>query len=133
MQFDLVTLWDVLEHLRSPLEFLSTVKESLKSAGLLYVSVPNGKAMLWKRRIYSLLRKPADYDWLPWEHVYYFSIRSLKNYFVKLGFEVLQTGAVVCYPRPISPFELVRRLGFRALSLVPSQAPQIYVWARKLT
>ena len=130
LKFDIVTLWDVLEHIRNPLDFLLCIKDFLKTDALIYISVPNGKAMLWKRRFYTMLRRNHDHDWIPWEHVFYFSIESLRSYLRKLGLEVLETGSVVCYPRPFSLFELVRRIGFQALAKVPSQAPQIYIWSR---
>ncbi len=131
IEFDIITLWDVLEHIRDPLEFLLSVRNSLKAGGLLYLSVPNGKAMLWKRRLYGMLGRNHDQEWIPWEHVFYFSIKSLRLHLKKLGFEVLQTGAVDCYPRPVSVFEVVRRTGFLIFSWFPSRAPQIYVWACK--
>jgi SAM-dependent methyltransferase len=131
MKFDIVTLWDVLEHIRKPLEFLSSVREILKPGSLLFISVPNGRAMLWKRKIYRLIGQNHDYDWVPWEHVFYYSLNSLVDYLQRSSFEVIQSGAVKCYPRPWSLFELLRRLGFCVFSVLPSQSPQIYAFARK--
>ncbi len=40
-QFDLITLWDVLEHLYNPLDALRRIHSLLKPGGLLIISVPN--------------------------------------------------------------------------------------------
>jgi 2-polyprenyl-3-methyl-5-hydroxy-6-metoxy-1,4-benzoquinol methylase len=130
LRFDIVTMWDVLEHMRNPLEVLKTIGEIIMPRGLVYICVPNGRAMVWKWKIRQQLRIWDDYDWAPWEHVFYFSIPSLTRYLGQMGFTVLDTGAVVVYPRPMSMFELVRRIGFRIMQHIPQWAPQIYVWAR---
>lgn len=132
LRFDIVTMWDVLEHIRTPLVFLASVWDVLKPGGMLFVSVPNGRAMLWKRQMYTLFRKKHDLDWLPWEHVFYYSMRSLMACLGCSGFQLMGSGAVPCYPRPVSPFELARRLGFLASKVFPNRAPQIYAWARRL-
>ncbi len=130
IRFDLATMWDVLEHLRCPAEFLASLRQTLRPGGMLFVSTPNGKAMLWKRKIFSIFDPDWDRKWIPWEHVNYFSLRSLDSYLRRAGYEVLLTGAVACYPRPLSPFELLRRFGFSILRNIPSLAPQIFAWAR---
>ena len=43
--FDLVTLWDVLEHIVSPVPFLSDVHPLVRPGGRLMVSSPNFAAM----------------------------------------------------------------------------------------
>ena len=130
LRFDVVTMWDVLEHVRNPLEFLRDVHDILRPGGLFFASIPNGKAMLWKRRIQSLLGVCRDPDWAPWEHVFYYTMKSLNDYVRMAGFQVLKSGAVACYPRPLSIFEVVRRFAFLCLRTVPSHAPQIYMWAQ---
>ncbi|MEW6107754.1 MAG: class I SAM-dependent methyltransferase [Nitrospirota bacterium] len=130
LRFDIVTLWDVLEHIREPLKFLESVRSVLKPDGLLFVSVPNGRAMLWKQQLYSLFGKKDYSAWVPWEHVFYYSPQSLSTYLMKVGFHVMKTGAVCCYTRPLSLFELIRRMGFKAASYFPSLSPQIYVWSQ---
>jgi SAM-dependent methyltransferase len=130
IRFDLATLWDVLEHLRCPAEYLASLRRILKPGGMLYVSTPNGRAMLWKHKVFSIFDPEWGRKWVPWEHVFYFSMPSLISYLRRAGFDVVRTGAVACYPRPLSPFELLRRVGFAFLGNVPSLAPQIYAWAR---
>lgn len=130
LRFDMVTLWDVLEHIRNPLESLCSIRSILNPNGLLFVSVPNGRAMLWKRKVYTVIGKRDDALWVPWEHAYYYSAKSLPAYLTKAGFTILKIGAVACYPRPISFFELIRRIGFKVTSYLPALSPQIYIWAQ---
>ena len=127
-KFDVITLWDVLEHIRAPSEFLLEASKIIKPGGYIFVSVPNGGAIYWKRKIYSILGKRPDL--IPWEHVYYFSNRSLKLCLEKAGFNILKIGNVVCYPRPLSVFEILRRVGFLFFTFYPKASPQIYAWAK---
>jgi len=128
LKFDFVVLWDVLEHLRNPLQLLMEIQTLLRPGGYLFVSVPNSNAMLWKRYIYSFIHK--QFTFFPWEHVFYYSSLSLVNYLKKSGYDVVCSSTVACYPRPFSVFEAIRRLGFLAMKPFPALAPQISAWAR---
>ncbi len=130
LKFQVVTLWDSLEHIRAPLDFLSQIRAILDGKGVLFVSVPNGGAIGWKKWIGHLRGKVPEL--IPWEHIFYFSPRSLRMCLERSDFQVLEIGSVVCYPRPLSPFELARRLGFLVLRLTPRLAPQIYAIARPM-
>lgn len=129
LQFDLITLWDVFEHIRNPVPFLQQLAGALRPGGYLFISVPNGAAIPWKIRIRRALNKDADLA--PWEHVFYHSMRSLRKCIEASSLETVKCGAVACYPRPLSLFELCRRAGFSMLRAVPNLSPQIFVWARK--
>lgn len=43
--FDLITLWDVIEHIADPREMLSTIEYLLKKDGILLILTPNVKSM----------------------------------------------------------------------------------------
>lgn len=128
LKFDFITLWDVFEHIRNPVPFLQQLSQGLKPGGHLFVSVPNGQAIPWKIPIYRALNRPLDFA--PWEHVFYHSIKSLHKCLENASLEPIRSGAVACYPRPLSCFELCRRAGFRLLKVAPTTAPQIFAWAR---
>lgn len=128
LKFQVATLWDVLEHIRTPLDFLSQIRAILDGNGLLFASVPNAGAIRWKQWVGYLRGRPPEL--VPWEHVFYFSPRSLRICLERSGFQVLEIGSMVCYPRPLSPFELARRFSFLVLRLTPRLAPQIYAIAR---
>lgn len=129
LKFDYITLWDVFEHIRNPVFFLQQLAEALEPGGYLFISVPNGRAIPWKIRIHRALNMPLDLA--PWEHVFYHSIQSLHKCIAASSLEPASSGAVACYPRPLSLFELCRRTGFFMLRAVPGMSPQISVWARK--
>jgi SAM-dependent methyltransferase len=83
--FDVVTLWDVLEHVPEPIEFLILCRSLLKSGGFLFANVPDlasFQARVFGRR-WPLL--------LP-EHLNYFTRKSLGLCAHKAGFELLRFG-----------------------------------------
>jgi len=129
LKFDFITLWDVFEHIRNPVLFLQQLGGVLQPGGHLFISVPNGGAIPWKIRIRRALNRPADLA--PWEHVFYHSMRSLRKCIEASSLEIVNSGAVACYPRPLSLFELCRRAGFFMLRAAPNLSPQIFTWSRK--
>lgn len=122
------TLWDVLEHVREPNSVLSDIARKGFRNTYVFISVPNGGALRWKKMMYRALGRKLPY--LPWEHVFYYTPRSLKLLLQSCGFDETASGAVKNYPRPLSFGEIVRRAGFAVLGLFPSIAPQIYALAR---
>jgi SAM-dependent methyltransferase len=83
--FDVVTLWDVLEHVADPTEFLRLCGSLLKPGGYLFANVPDlnsFQARILGRR-WPLL--------LP-EHFNYFTRKSLALCAEKAGFELLRFG-----------------------------------------
>jgi len=82
--FDVVTLWDVLEHLGDPKAELWEIKRILKPSGLLVINFPN---------ISSLLAKLAGRKWwfLLSVHLYYFTPQTLKKLLSLTGFSTLKT------------------------------------------
>ncbi len=78
--FDAITLWDVFEHLPSPIETLRTINKILKPGGLLLITTPNIDS--WS----SLLFKKY---WAGWEcprHYHVYSPVLLNDLFKKTGF-----------------------------------------------
>jgi 2-polyprenyl-3-methyl-5-hydroxy-6-metoxy-1,4-benzoquinol methylase len=81
-KFDLVTLWDVLEHTGSPAAVLARVHDLLVPGGLLAISVPN-----WE----SLERKLFRERWIALDaprHFYHFSPVTITHLLQKSGFEL---------------------------------------------
>jgi len=80
--FDVVTFFDVIEHLQDPLTELQRIKSVLKENGLLVVTTPN---------IESFVAKALGISWsmitLP-EHLFYFSPETLSKMLKKSGFKV---------------------------------------------
>jgi len=129
--FDVVTMWDVLEHLRNPMEQMRDIRQAIHPGGHIYVATPNASAKLWKQRLYELLSLNVDLrgEFMPWEHVFYYSGKSLWYLLSQVGFTGIMVGTVPCYRRPLSLFEIVRRALFFSLKAFPSKAFQIYASA----
>jgi len=82
--FDVITLWDVLEHVYSPLEALVRLRKWLTPGGWLCLSVPNAgsvTARLMGRHWVLLLR----------EHLWYFCPKTLGRLLSLAGFVVVET------------------------------------------
>ncbi|HOY56347.1 MAG TPA: class I SAM-dependent methyltransferase [bacterium] len=78
--FDIITLFDVLEHLPDPQKVLTLIQLKLKDDGLLVFSTPDFS---------SLLSKIQGKKWhalLP-QHLFYFSIRNIKIILSQTGFK----------------------------------------------
>lgn len=96
--FDVITLWHVLEHTPDPAKYLQYIKELLKDDGLLIIAVPNYYWIRFKALILNTfflkdlyLRSKHFNKWgyfFPEEHLYNFTLRTLKIYFKKYGFKI---------------------------------------------
>ena len=78
--FDVVTMFDVIEHLYNPVEVLRLSRSVLKQGGLIMVSTPNYDA---------LSRLVLGEDWAilsPLEHLYYFTAKTLQRAFLAAGY-----------------------------------------------
>lgn len=84
MKPDLITLWDVLEHISSPTKLLNQIQNSLRPQGLLVINIP---------LIDSFAAKSLKGFW-PFYldvHVLYFSRNTLINYLQRNGFRFLDS------------------------------------------
>ena len=87
--FDVVTLYDVIEHVPNPLSLLKDCNRSLKKWGVVVVCTPN---------ISSFAAKAMGKYWLQYArmHIYYFTPKTLEKMLEKAGFRVLR---VTKHPR----------------------------------
>jgi 2-polyprenyl-3-methyl-5-hydroxy-6-metoxy-1,4-benzoquinol methylase len=125
-QFDLITLWDVLEHIRQPSKFMVSVAQRLSVGGLIYISVPNALPM----RIKAKLNFYGS-TWSPNEHINYFNPRTLQIICEKVGLKILSIGSVKVYRRSLSIFEVIRRCYFFTAYRFPRISPQVYILAQR--
>jgi 2-polyprenyl-3-methyl-5-hydroxy-6-metoxy-1,4-benzoquinol methylase len=74
--FDLVTAWDVLEHVHDPIPFLITVGSLLAPGGRVFIRTPN---LTWIYPTYALRRAvlKARVELGPLNHVVYYTARTL--------------------------------------------------------
>jgi 2-polyprenyl-3-methyl-5-hydroxy-6-metoxy-1,4-benzoquinol methylase len=81
--FDVITMWDVIEHLTDPLSYLRESHRLLKKGGLICIHTMN---------VESPLARLMGHRW-PWlmeMHLYYFSRRTLGEMLRKAGFTVVK-------------------------------------------
>lgn len=83
-QFDVITLWHVLEHLHNPVDYLRICRRLLKPSGQLVVELPNFDCLqsrVFRNNWYALM--------VP-EHLSHFSPRTLPVVLQLAGFENIQ-------------------------------------------
>jgi SAM-dependent methyltransferase len=81
--FDIITLWQVLEHLARPVETLRKARGLLREGGLLMLAVPNFdsfQARLFRNRWYHL-EVPR--------HLFHYTPASLQSLLKQVGFRIL--------------------------------------------
>tara|TARA_B100001057_G_C22786188_1_gene925657 strand:- start:215 stop:1096 length:882 start_codon:yes stop_codon:yes gene_type:complete len=85
-KFDMVTMFNVLEHLADPVKSIEQIKDILKPNGILAIDVPNefNDFQTTGRDVHGL----NDWWIAPPNHLNYFSKDSLVNFLQSLGFSV---------------------------------------------
>lgn len=113
-EWDLITMWDVVEHLRSPAEFLTHARALLSPRGRLVLKIPGfGRANFPLIRVRNqlacqLLGAPA--------HVQYFNELSLAALLRRCGFTHLDWQTSRDFRTPPAGGSFVRRAKLRAYS-----------------
>ncbi len=105
-KYDLITMWDVIEHVPDPTAYVRRAAQLLRSGGILELATPD---------IGSLPARLTGKRWIGYklseEHVYYFSVKTLTRLLEEAGFEV-------AHIRHIGKYVTLRlfldRLGFYA-------------------
>jgi len=82
--FDVVTLWNVLEHLHDPIKTLQEVRRVLCSDGVLILSIPNGESL--DARLFG----PHWIGLDPPRHLYTFARKTLETLLLRTGFRMRQ-------------------------------------------
>jgi SAM-dependent methyltransferase len=83
--FDVVTMWDVLEHVTDPLAELQEIRRILRDGGLLSIITPDAGSLVAR-----LLGKRWEEFRRVREHVYFFSRRTIAEMLHRAGFDVLK-------------------------------------------
>jgi SAM-dependent methyltransferase len=82
--FDLITLWDVLEHLPDPLVALRRLSKWLRSGGILAIGIPHLGS--WDARLFGSA-------WIGWDaprHLYLFPEDTLKGILAEAGLQPIE-------------------------------------------
>ncbi len=83
--FDVVTMWDVLEHVYNPQKTLDEIFRILKPDGLLIIRVPNGSS--FQAKIFGKFWAGLDAP----RHLYVFSLKTLSTMLSRSGFEIVDS------------------------------------------
>lgn len=92
--FDVVTMWDTIEHLSEPLEELSEVWRVLKPGGIFLINTPNEESFMRMvaRFLYKVssgfIRSPINSLYHCY-HLYYFTTATMSLLFRKSGFNII--------------------------------------------
>lgn len=81
-KFDVVAMWDVIEHLYDPFGDLSFLHRKTKKGGVIFISTHN-IGDFWVK----VMR--ANYPFYMYQHFYHFSKDTLAKILEKVGFEVI--------------------------------------------
>ena len=118
--FDVVTLWDVLEHFPDPASQLREVYRILKKDGIILIDTPNEESLLrWLARMIFLVSKgkilyPVRKLYHHF-HLYYFTPRTLQMLLKKSGFSLIHLEKK-CIPLVKARGRLTERLLVKAIS-----------------
>ncbi len=86
--FDVVTLWDVIEHISEPVPLLRYCRTLLRPGGVLFIQTPNANFQLLRARLMRAVgRAPAEVSLLEVrDHVNDFTVESMRAATAASGF-----------------------------------------------
>lgn len=87
--FDIITLWDVIEHLEDPVRTLVFLRGLLKPGGWLFIETPNSTWQMVKVKLKMFIpaRILSEYGiFLPEQHLQTFNLKTLKKALAVAGF-----------------------------------------------
>lgn len=126
-QFDVITVTDLIEHIRDPVSFFGEVNRIIKPGGLLLFTVPNTD---------SFTRKILGKNWFnyKYEHVTYWNKRAVKFVAEKYNFEILQAGKnkkrfnLIYYHHYLKKFSIfgIEKLFLFSYRFIPSPLKKVY-------
>jgi SAM-dependent methyltransferase len=90
-QFDVVCLWDTIEHLADPGLYLEKVAAHMPAGGVLAITTGDISSLVarWRKEKWRQIHPPT--------HLHYFSKETLRRLLERLNFDVRYTGYDGCY------------------------------------
>ena len=87
-KYDVITMWDVLEHVKDPQGYVSKAEKMINKGGLLAINTVD-RGSLWAKIMGR--RWPAI---VPPEHLFYFNKKNLKILLNKEDFEIIEISKI---------------------------------------
>lgn len=115
-KIDLVTMWDVLEHIESPSQVLTEIRSSLSKGGHLLLNLPMIDTLSAK-----ILR--SLWPFYLEVHLHYFTMASIQNLLERHGFEIVYSRP---YTQTLGSRYLARRATAGRLRRLPLDVPIPY-------
>lgn len=109
--FDVVTMWDVLEHFDDPAAVMTEVKRILRKDGFVFLQVPNFSSLQ------SKLMRGRWKDIKPHYHLWYFTLKTLSQLLNSKGFSVVKVQGGKS-PVSLKRFLSKHGLGYRCITKV---------------
>jgi 2-polyprenyl-3-methyl-5-hydroxy-6-metoxy-1,4-benzoquinol methylase len=100
-KYDLITMWDYIEHPDDPFLEINLCRKLLNKDGLLLIKTPNVNAL--ERYIFG-----SDYHSFKEEHLHYFSLQSLTTLLSQCGFSVKYSEGVSHLFKGITTIDLCK-------------------------
>jgi 2-polyprenyl-3-methyl-5-hydroxy-6-metoxy-1,4-benzoquinol methylase len=100
--FDLITMWDVLEHLPEPRLILRRCHDLLKEGGRLFIRTPNVTVALFRarlRRVFQMADPGKSYLQVK-DHAHHYSVSSMRELLHQHGF----SGTDFIHLRPVEDY-----------------------------
>jgi 2-polyprenyl-3-methyl-5-hydroxy-6-metoxy-1,4-benzoquinol methylase len=108
-RYDVLTLWDVVEHLADPRRDLASAFQLLRPGGRLYVSTIDARSLIARAL-------GARWPWLMEMHLVYFDRRTLPALLTQVGFRVVERRT---YTHTVSAEYLLRKASASFPRLAP--------------
>ena len=118
--FDLISAFDVIEHVADPLAFLRDIVTRLRSGGHAVLTLPD------KSCIFARLMGARWWFYIPDEHLHYFDRTIMRALLDKVGLETVNIGRAfkpLTYDYGLSQFEAFNPLIHRAMKVASAIIP----------
>jgi 2-polyprenyl-3-methyl-5-hydroxy-6-metoxy-1,4-benzoquinol methylase len=112
-EFDVIVSWDVLEHVRDPINILKIMNSKLRENGIVALSTLDAGS--WFPRLMSRF-----WFWIMESHLFYFDSYVLRDIFNKAGFELIQE-------RPYRHYISIRCIYRKCCTMLPQNVSRIFL------
>lgn len=120
-RYDVVTMWDVIEHLDDPRGYLLAIRRLLRPGGLLFFHTGNARFQIFKARVLNRVFPERGPFVIPYQHLYHFDPDTARRLLRATGYspiDVFSCGTLA-YP------SWAKRLALGAFNAVAGRAARL--------